>query len=92
MSETNFIIAQKEDLKFLLYQWLDAHPISKANSFYEKPLSRAELAEFLEVSTVTITLWMKKGLPYRRLNGRVYFIKKEVMEYMRAFNTKDSSK
>jgi hypothetical protein len=26
MSDINFIIAQKEDLKSLIYQWLDEHP------------------------------------------------------------------
>ncbi len=26
MPDINFIIAQKEDLKLLIYQWLDEHP------------------------------------------------------------------
>jgi hypothetical protein len=26
MSDINFIIAQKEDLRSLIYQWLDEHP------------------------------------------------------------------
>ncbi len=30
--------------------------------------------------------WMKKGLPYRKLNGRVYFKKEEVMDAMNTFN------
>jgi len=50
-----------------------------------KPLNRAEIAEFLRVSPVTITDWMKKGLPYKRMEGRVYFIKEEVMEALPSF-------
>jgi hypothetical protein len=93
MSEINFIITQKEELKKLIYQWLDEHPISKLKEltqklYNEKPMSRVELAEYLGVSTVTITDWMKKGLPHRRMNGRVYFIKDEVMEAMNTFNTR----
>ena len=85
MSEINFIITKKEDLKTLMYEWLDEHPISKLNSINEKPMSRVDLAEYLGVSTVTITEWMKKGLPHKRLNGRVYFMREEVMEAMNSF-------
>ena len=90
MSEINFIITKKEDLKSLIYTWLDEHPISKLKELkdntQEKPMSRVELAEYLGISTVTVTDWMKKGLPHRRMNGRVYFIREEVMEAMKSFN------
>jgi hypothetical protein len=91
MQNINFIIAQKEDLKLLIYQWLDEHPISNLHTINEnmslqKPKSRTEIAEYLGISKVTVTDWMKKGLPYRRMNGRVYFMKKEVMESMKSFN------
>jgi len=93
MSEINFIITRKEELKSLIYQWLDEHPISKLNALNQdpendRPMSRAELADFLGISTVTVTDWMKKGLPYKRMNGRVYFIKKEVLEAMNSFNSR----
>ena len=77
MSEINFIITQQEDLKKLLNDWLNDQLKS-----HSKPLSRAELADFLDVSTVTITEWVKKGLPHHRLYGRVYFLKEEVMAAM----------
>lgn len=91
MQDINFIIAQKEDLKSLIYQWLDEHPISNLHSIQEninpqKPMSRTEIADYLGISKVTVTDWMKKGLPYRRMNGRVYFMKEEVMESMLSFN------
>ncbi len=96
MSEINFIIAQKEDLKSLIYQWMDEHPISKLkehgdHSKTEKPMSRTEIAEYLGISTVTVTDWMKKGLPYKRMQGRVYFMKDEVMASMGSFNHRKNS-
>ncbi|MGY4538759.1 hypothetical protein ACVW0P_003181 [Mucilaginibacter sp. UYNi724] len=48
----------------------------------EKLLSKQELAAELGVSLVTLTDWMKKGLPYLRLHKRVYFKKSEVLSAM----------
>jgi predicted DNA-binding transcriptional regulator AlpA len=48
----------------------------------EKLLSKQELAAELGVSLVTLTDWMKKGLPYLRLHKRVYFRKSEVLNVM----------
>lgn len=48
----------------------------------EKLLSKQELAAELGVSLVTLTDWMKKGLPYLRLHKRVYFKKSEVLNVM----------
>ena len=48
----------------------------------EKLLSKQELAAELGVSLVTLTDWMKKGLPYLRLHKRVYFRKSEVLNAM----------
>lgn len=91
MSEINFIIAKKDELKSLIYQWLDEHPhflfqASEKEKESDKPMSRAEIAEYLGISKVTVTDWMKKGLPYRRMHGRVYFNKKEVIAAMPTFN------
>ena len=91
MSDINFIIAKKEDLKTLIYQWLDEHPhfLFKSNQEEkesDKPMSRSEIAEYLGISKVTVTDWMKKGLPHRRMHGRVYFIREEVLDAMNTFN------
>ncbi len=96
MSDINFIITQKEDLKSLIYQWLDEHPhflfqASEKEKESDKPMSRPEIAEYLGISKVTVTDWMKKGLPYRRMHGRVYFIKEEVMAAMGSFNHRKNS-
>ncbi|MEO3408453.1 helix-turn-helix domain-containing protein [Mucilaginibacter sp. CAU 1740] len=48
----------------------------------EKLLSKKELAAELGVSLVTLTDWMKKGLPYLRLHKRVYFRKSEILNAM----------
>jgi hypothetical protein len=51
----------------------------------EEPLvSRKQIAGYLGISLVTLTDWMKRGLPFHRLNGRVYFQKSEVLEHVRA--------
>jgi hypothetical protein len=50
----------------------------------EEPLlSRQQIAAELGISLVTLTDWMKKGLPYLRLNGRVYFKRSEVIASMK---------
>ena len=54
----------------------------------ERLLSKQELAEDLGVSLVTLTDWMKKGLPFLRLHKRVYFKKSQVLEIMQQ-KTKD---
>ena len=48
----------------------------------ERLLSKKELSEELGVSLVTLTDWMKKGLPFLRLHKRVYFKKSEVLKIM----------
>jgi len=49
----------------------------------EEPLlSKQELAAELGVSLVTLSDWMKKGLPFFRLHRRVYFKKSEVLKIM----------
>ncbi|MBI2283704.1 MAG: helix-turn-helix domain-containing protein [Bacteroidetes bacterium] len=53
------------------------------NSAEEPLLSRQQMAAELNISLVTLTDWMKKGLPYLRLNGRVYFRRSEVIASMR---------
>ena len=93
MSKINLIITQKEELKEVIQECLDEHQISndEREEKIEKPMSRTEIAEFLGISKVTVTDWMKKGLPYKRMNGRVYFIKSEVLDAMPSFNHRKSN-
>lgn len=55
---------------------------SSRQELQERLLSKQELAAELGVSLVTLTDWMKKGLPYLRLHRRVYFKKSEVLKLM----------
>ena len=51
----------------------------------EDPLiSRKNIAQYLGISLVTLTDWMKRGLPFHKLNGRVYFQRSEVLEYVKS--------
>jgi predicted DNA-binding transcriptional regulator AlpA len=45
-------------------------------------LSRNEIADLLRISLVTLTDWIKRGLPSHKQRGRVYFIKSEVLEFI----------
>jgi len=47
-------------------------------------LNRKEIASILNISLVTLTEWMKKGLPYHKPNRRVYFLKDEVIDYIKS--------
>lgn len=50
----------------------------------EEPLpGRKEIAAFLKISLVTLNRWTKLGLPCHRLDRKVYFIKTEVMDYLK---------
>jgi len=59
-------------------------PANNANESEEEPLlNRKEIAGMFRISLVTLHDWMNKGLPFHKQGGRVYFIKKEVLEYVR---------
>ncbi|MEI6950668.1 helix-turn-helix domain-containing protein [Paraflavisolibacter sp. H34] len=50
----------------------------------EEPLiTRKDVARMLGVSLVTLNDWAKKGLPSHKVNGRVYFQRSEVLEYVK---------
>lgn len=50
----------------------------------EEPLlSRKEVAGIFRISLVTLHDWMNRGLPCHKQRGRVYFIRSEIMEYVK---------
>lgn len=50
----------------------------------EEPLlTRKEIAGMFRISLVTLHDWMKRGLPCHKQRGRVYFLRSEVMEYVK---------
>jgi predicted DNA-binding transcriptional regulator AlpA len=50
----------------------------------EEPLlTRKEIAGIFRISLVTLHDWMKRGLPSHKQRGRVYFLRSEVMAYVK---------
>jgi len=85
---TNISLPQEEDFKRwirdVIREELQQSPLPAARPSPEEALlSRQQIAAELGVSLVTLTDWMKKGLPYLRLNGRVYFKRSEVIASMK---------
>jgi len=66
---------------------LEATPIKNGllpDQSQEEPLlSRKEIAGIFRISLVTLHDWMKRGLPSHKQRGRVYFVRSEVMEYVK---------
>jgi predicted DNA-binding transcriptional regulator AlpA len=57
----------------------------------EEPLlSRKEVAAIFRISLVTLHDWMNRGLPCHKQRGRVYFIRSEVMDYVKQHRRKAS--
>lgn len=50
----------------------------------EQLLCRKEIAGLLGISLVTLHDWMNRGLPSHKQRGRVYFIRAEVLEYVKS--------
>ena len=72
----------KESVAEVLQLGINKPGENGAPSTEEPLLSRQQMAAELNISLVTMTDWMKKGLPYLRLNGRVYFRRSEVIASM----------
>ena len=49
----------------------------------EPLVSRKVIASFLGISLVTLHDWMKRGLPSHKQRGRVYFVKSEVLRFVK---------
>ena len=63
-----------EELLALLPHFAPASPA------YEEPLlTRKEIAKYLNISLVTLTGWIRKGLPCIRKGRRVLFLKSDVL-------------
>jgi len=85
---TSFFIPQEEDFK----KWIRESIREELQQPGGQPpkiapeeplLSRQQIATELGISLVTLNDWMKKGLPFLRLNGRVYFKRSEVIASMK---------
>lgn len=49
----------------------------------EPLLSREDAASIFGVTLVTLHDWMNKGLPFHKQGGRTYFLRSEILEYVK---------
>lgn len=57
------------------------------NKNQELLISRKETSKRLGISLVTLTVWIKNGLPSHKIRGRVYFDFSEVTTYIKNRNS-----
>jgi predicted DNA-binding transcriptional regulator AlpA len=87
--ETTLFIPTETDFKRWIKEavkeyFQEAIPTPSANqNDEEKLLNRKEIAGFLRISLVTLTDWIKRGLPSHKQGSRVYFMKSEVLDFIR---------
>ena len=58
-------------------------PITGAATDEQELLNRKEVASLFRISLVTLHDWMNRGLPFHKQRGRVYFVKSEVLDYVK---------
>lgn len=86
----SFFIPNESDfrrwIREALQEYLENSPAKSARSEppQEEPLlTRKEIAGIFRISLVTLHDWMNRGLPCHKQRGRVYFIRSEVMDYVK---------
>jgi hypothetical protein len=83
------IVANQEDVKRWMKEALDDYfkegRADTNNQLFGEPLlSRKEIVKHLDgISLVTLHAWVKEGLPCHKQGGRVYFLKSEVVDYIK---------
>jgi len=80
-NEHNFRRWIKEALK----EYNDSIPTKEAipAKDEEQLLTRKEIAGLFGITLVTLHEWMKGGLPSHKQGGRVYFLRSEVISYIK---------
>jgi hypothetical protein len=58
--------------------------VEQPNEHEVNLMSRKEIASKLQISLVTLTDWVKRGLPSHKQRGRVYFLYDEVMNHIKS--------
>jgi Helix-turn-helix domain len=82
-----FFIPNEEDFKRWIREALVEYfrTAGAVASVPDEPLlSRVEAAALLDISLVTLTDWVKRGLPSHKQRGRVYFTRSGIMTYLKA--------
>ena len=85
----NLIIITESDFKKWVKEAVNECILEANQAVQDNPksidglLNRDEIANFLRISLVTLTDWVKRGLPSQKQRGRVSFDKEEVLSYIR---------
>lgn len=82
MNEQLIVTLKVDDLKSIIDECV-VSAISKKSQAPEDDtlIKRKDVAELFGISYVTLNEWMRQGkIPYYRINSRIFFKKKEVME------------
>ncbi len=80
-TENDFKRWIKDAVKEYIHEHLQQTNSNDGND--EGLLNRKEIAKFLRISLVTLNDWIKRGLPSHPQRGRIYFDKKEVLDYIK---------
>lgn len=80
-NENDFKRWVKEAVKECLQESSQSAQTTNQNEDYL--LNRVEISKILRISLVTLTDWIKRGLPCHKQRGRVYFMKGEVLNYIK---------
>lgn len=71
-------------IKDAVKECLENIPTQPMQTEGEEPLlTRKEIAGMFRISLVTLHDWMKRGLPCHKQRGRVYFLRSEVLGYLK---------
>jgi hypothetical protein len=86
--ETIFIPSENEFRRWIkeaISEYFEEKKVGgKSGDHSDEPLlTRKEIAKKLRISLVTLTDWVKHGLPSHKQRGRVYFLYSEVIEYIK---------
>ncbi|HLP37776.1 helix-turn-helix domain-containing protein [Lacibacter sp.] len=80
-TENDFKKWIKDAVRECMQEHLQQFSADKENE--EGLLNRKEIAKFLRISLVTLNDWIKRGLPSHPQRGKIYFDKKEVLNYIK---------
>lgn len=81
-NENDFRRWIKEALKECL-ETSDLKSVPTDDPHQEMLMTRKEIAGIFRISLVTLHDWMKRGLPFHKQRGRVYFLRSEVLAYVK---------
>jgi predicted DNA-binding transcriptional regulator AlpA len=79
-TETDF----KQWMREVIKEMLPAVSSPYLADIPEPLLARKEIAAVFNISLVTLHDWMKRGLPFHKQRGRVYFLRSEVIAYIKS--------